>query len=334
MITTRFTKLLGCSTPIQLAGMGALTNGDLAAAVANAGAQGMISWSGMPADRLVQALDALRRRTSGVFGVNFLIPGFEEDPDEVSRCVAVAAGRAKVVDFFYHDPVPALVEIVHRHGALACWQVGSSEEAAAAVEAGCDLIVAQGIEAGGHIRGTIGVMALLDEVLRKVRVPVLAAGGIATGRQLAAVLAAGADGARMGTRFVVASEAPTHPKYVEALICSEARDTVYTEAFCYGWPNAPHRVLRSCVAAAQAFQGEIVGERLSLRTGARAPVHRFECLPVTSDTTGRVEAMPFWAGESVSGVTKRQPASEIVREVVTDAENLLSNLNSTAAGLA
>ena len=138
-------------------------------------------------------------------------------------CFALAARRARLVEFFWGWPDPALVETVHAEGALVSWQVGSKAEAVAAAAAGVDLIVAQGVGAGGHVRGTIGVLALLDEVLGAVEVPVLAAGGIGTGRALAAVLAAGADGARMGTRFVAAAEADAHPRYVEALIAAAAR---------------------------------------------------------------------------------------------------------------
>jgi nitronate monooxygenase len=323
MLMTRFTKLVGCSVPIQQAGMGALANKQLAAAVANAGGQGMISWSGMPADTLAKLLDDLRQQTAGVFGVNFLIPGFEEEPNEIRQCVSTAAARAKVIDFFYHDPLPSLVEVVHQHGALACWQVGSREEAVAAVDAGCDFIIAQGIEAGGHVRGKSGLMTLLNEVLEVVEVPVLAAGGIGTGRNMAAALAAGAEGVRVGTRFVAAQESGAHPQYVQALIRAEAQDTIYTDVFSYGWPNAPHRTLRSCVEAAQAFEDEIVGERLSLRTGTRTPVHRFESMDIMSDTIGAIEAMPHWAGESVTGVKQLQPAAEIIQELTGDAEKLL-----------
>ena len=119
--------------------------------------------------------------------------------------------------------------------------------------------IAQGIEAGGHVRGTFGLLALLEQVLGAVDVPVVAAGGIGSGRAMAAVMAAGADGVRVGTRFLAVEEAEAHPDYVKALIDAEAQDTVYTEAFSVGWPDAPHRVLRSSLDAAQSFKGEIVG---------------------------------------------------------------------------
>src|SRR5207253_3059636 len=109
-----------------------------------------------------------------------------------TELVKVAAARARVVEFFYGDPDPALVDVVHAAGALACWQVGSTEEAVAAEQSGCDLIAAQGIEAGGHVRGRLGLFPLLAQVLDAVKVPVIAAGGIGTARSMAAALAGGA----------------------------------------------------------------------------------------------------------------------------------------------
>ena len=151
--------------------------------------------------------------------------------------------------------------------------------------------------------------------------PQLAAGGIGTRRQLAAVLTAGADGARIGTRFVAAEEAEAHPAYVQALIAARAEDSVCTTTFYVGWPDTPHRVLRSSVTAANAFEGEIVGERV--RDGVRMPVQRFECVTPLSSDTGAVEAMPLWAGESVDGVRRMQPAADIVRELAAEAELFL-----------
>jgi len=321
MLTTRFTKLVGCSVPIQQAGMGSLSNPRLAAAITNAGGLCMLSVAGGTPDEIAKWLDKVREKTSGAIGANFLI-GFV-DPALAHKCVAAAASRARVVDFFYAEPDPALIETVHATGALASWQVGSREEAIAAVRAGCDFIIAQGIEAGGHVRGKISLLALLNEVLEVVDVPVLAAGGIGSGRTMAAALAAGADGVRVGTRFIAAEESEAHPQYVEALIRAEAKDTVYTDVFSYGWPNAPHRVLRSSVEAAQAFQGEIVGEVLDEDTGERHPIHRFQIGTIRKVTSGAIAAMPHWAGESVDGVKRVQPAAEIVHELADEAEKLL-----------
>lgn len=151
----------------------------------------------------------------------------------------VAASRAQVVEIFYGDPDAVLVRTVHDSGALASWQVSSAAEAWAAVEAGCDFVVAQGTEAGGHVRGRLGLLALLPEVLGAVEVPVLAAGGVGTARGVAAALAAGADGVRVGTRFVAATESGAHPEYVAALLEASSEDTVLTETFWVQWSGAP-----------------------------------------------------------------------------------------------
>jgi nitronate monooxygenase len=204
MLTTRFTELVGCSVPIQQAGMGAVGPPELAAAVSEAGGLGMLGMA-RPGGHTVQGLSSLLDRltalTARPFGVNFIVsPGglTELEP----ACFELAARSARVVEFFYGWPDRALVDLVHRGGALVSWQVGSCEEAVAASKAGCDLIVAQSVSAGGHVRGVIGLPALLSEVLEAVDVPVLAAGGIGSGRALAAALAAGASGVRVGTRFV------------------------------------------------------------------------------------------------------------------------------------
>ena len=317
MLKTRFTELVGCTVPVQSAPI--TTWPQLALAVAQAGGLGTVCVNTWTRDQIPSTFDDMRKQTTGVFGANFL--GVWE-PKVLEERVAVAASKAKVIDFFYSDPNPRVVEIVHANGALASWQVGSLEEARAAVDAGCDFIIAQGIQAGGHVRGTLGVLTLLNQVLEAVNVPVLAAGGIGTARALAAVLAAGADGVRIGTRFVAAKETNAHPEYVKAVIAAHAEDTVYSEAFSTDWKDAPHRVLRSSIEAASAFEGDVVGEGLQYN-GEHFPILRFSTLMVTADTTGEIKAMPFWAGESVDVIKGVQSAAEIIQELADGAEQLL-----------
>src|SRR2546427_2906720 len=154
--------------------------------------------------------------------------------------------------------------------------------------------------------------------------PVVAAGGIGTGRAMAAALAAGASAVRVGTRFVAAEEAGAHPAYLGKLSAAEAKDTILTEAFSANWPNAPHRVLRSCVEAVERFQGEFVGETVQpWAPGVRVPVQTRASFVADKTTTGEFDAMPLWAGESVDGVKRIQKAGEIVRELAGEAETLL-----------
>ena len=315
MLQTAFTRMTGCSVPIQQAGMGGAATPGLAAAVSAAGGLGMVCLPMVPAEDVAVIVAALAKGATGPVGINFLIPFLD------LAAVEAAARHCRVVEFFYGDPQAGLVERVHRSGALADWQVGSADEAKAAVQAGCDFVVAQGTEAGGHIRGTTGLLALLDEILAAVEVPVLAAGGIGSARAMAAALAAGADGVRVGTRFVATAESGSHPAYMQALVEASAADTVITTAFSVMWPDAPHRVLRSAVTAMEAFPGETTGE-MDLGA-ARMPIPRGAVPSPTRDTTGAIPAMALYAGESVGDVVRVQSAGDVVRELAEGAERLL-----------
>jgi NAD(P)H-dependent flavin oxidoreductase YrpB (nitropropane dioxygenase family) len=317
VLETGFTRLVGCKTPIQLAGMGGVATPELAVAVSEAGALGMVTATFVPPAALSQILGAMRRRTRGPFGVSFLLPFLSE-----RECVGIAARGARVVEFFWGVPDATLVAEVHAAGALAAWQVGSADEARSAEGAGCDFVVAQGQEAGGHVRGRMGLLSLLDAVLGGLSVPVVAAGGIATPRAMAAALAAGAAAVRVGTRFVTARESGAHPAYVKALVEAGAEDTVLTDTFSVMWPNAPHRVLRSCVEAARACPKDVTGE-IEITPGRRIPVPRFGVPCPTRETTGEIEAMALYAGESVGQVCAVEPAAAIVEELSQGAERLL-----------
>jgi NAD(P)H-dependent flavin oxidoreductase YrpB (nitropropane dioxygenase family) len=311
-VRTRFTELVGCREPLQLAALGGVAGAELAAAVSGAGALGMLP-AGESRATVEQRLGKLRALSGGPFGVNFLVPFLDLDGLEL------AAAGAPLVELFSGWPDEGLVARVHEGGALASWQVGSADEARAAAAAGCDLIVAQGVEAGGHVRGVLGLLPLLDAVLAAVEPPVLAAGGIGSGRAAAAALAAGADGVRVGTRFLGAAEARAHPDYVAALIAAAPEDTVLTEAFWRGWPDAPHRVLRSCVEALERQGGDVVA------TGAGGgAIRRASSDPPAAGTTGTIGAMALYAGQSVGSVRRVQPAAEIVRELMQQAEALLA----------
>jgi NAD(P)H-dependent flavin oxidoreductase YrpB (nitropropane dioxygenase family) len=137
----------------------------------------------------------------------------------------------------------------------------------------------------------------------------------------------------VGTPFVAAAEADAHPRYVEALLAAGPEDTVLGSTFVYGW-DAPGRTLRSAVKAAEAFAGDVVGEVPSL-DGSRVPLHRLEPEVASTGATGAIEAMPLWAGESVGGVTRVQPAAQIVAELAGEAQQLLrrwSSLDPRPAG--
>jgi nitronate monooxygenase len=305
----RFCALLECRLPIQLAPMGSVSaTAQLPLAVMQAGGHAMYPALALPPPALAPVLDALEGG-GRAFGVNFIVPLM--DP----AALELAAERAPYVDFFLADPDPRLVERVHAGGARCGWQVESAEEAEAAADAGCDVVIAKGWESGGRkrIEGP-ALLPLLDSVLGAVEIPVVAAGGIATARGVAAMLAAGADAARVGTRFIAAAESDAHPAWVSAVVDAPAEEAVVSMAFNVGLPEpGPHRVLRRSIDAADALADEQAG--ILRLAGAEIPVPRFGPQSPTRESTGTVDAMPFYAGQSAGAVHAVQPAADIVAEL-------------------
>jgi nitronate monooxygenase len=307
-LTTPFTELAGCRVPVQQAPMGSVSTPALAVAVAEAGGVGSITAMGLSAAQLDTMLAAMAAQTSGVLAANFLT----EDVDR--EAVEAAAARVRIVDFFWADPDRGLVELAHRNGALACWQVGSLEEALAAADAGCDVVVVQGIEGGGHIRGQEPLMPLLESVLGRLDVPVLAAGGIGDGRAFAAVLDRGAAGARVGTRFVATDESGAHPAYKQAVAEAIAGSTEITDAFsvcplCMTVPRA--RVLRSSIDALRDVPGDTVGQ--AVLGGQTISVPKGHGLPPGASATGHISAMAMYAGESAAAIPAVEPTASVIQ---------------------
>jgi nitronate monooxygenase len=277
--STRFTDLMGCQLPLQLAAMGGVGTTELAAAVAASGGLGMVPASQSPAP--------------GACGLNFLMP-FAPSLEVMRE----AAATARVVEFFFGAPDRRVVEAAHSAGALVGWQVGSAEEASAAENVGCDYIVAQGTEAGGHVRGILPLADLLPAVLAAVRIPVVAAGGVATPRRFAEVMAMGADAVRVGTRFVTSPESGAHADYVAKVLAARGDDTVMTEWFSEGWPDAPHRVLRCALDSAR-------------ETGWR------ETMPPYRGVERTTNDMAMYAGMGVGDITDSLPAHEVVADLIS-----------------
>jgi NAD(P)H-dependent flavin oxidoreductase YrpB (nitropropane dioxygenase family) len=158
-------------------------------------------------------------------------------------------------------------------------------------------------------------------VLDVVTVPVLAAGGISSARAMAAALAAGAAGIRVGTKFVATEESGAHPDYIAALLAADADATILVEAFSGGWPGAPHRVLSSAVAAAEAHPDEVIA-MLETESGSQ-PIPRWLSATPSREMTGHVEAMALYAGQGVGQVTHVVPAAQVVMELAVGADRLL-----------
>jgi nitronate monooxygenase len=315
-VPTPVCELLGIEQPIVLAPMVAVPQ--LAAAVSNAGGLGMLTltWS--------EDVGAVVRETASLTSRPFCGNLVLTDDRHRRLDQALDAGL-RVVSFFMGDP-SGYVKRAHDAGAIVLHTVGTAEEARRAVAAGVDVIVAQGWEAGGHVWGSIATLPLVPAVVDAVApVPVIAAGGIGDARGVAAVLALGAQAAWLGTRFLLAEEMPIHEDYRRRLTAAVETDVQrFANLYSVGWPDSPHRALRNSTSDAWQAAG---CPPLAQRPGAGdviahfasgEPIVRYEPAPPMAGTTGDVEALSMWAGQSVALARKSQPAAEIVAEL-TDA---------------
>ncbi len=197
-------------------------------------------------------------------------------------------------------------------------QVGSTDAARAAADAGADVLIVQGVEAGGHVQGVVGLLPLLAEVRRAVSLPLMAAGGIGEPASARAALAAGAVAVVMGTRFVASDESDAHPRYKARLLKADARDTVLTELFDVGWPRSPHRVLRNSTysrweSAASPPSGKRPDEDEEVANG----IPRYAANLPLAGMEGDIEAMAMYAGQSVGAIAAVEPAGAIVERFAT-----------------
>jgi len=305
---------------------------ELAAAVSNAGGLGTISFGGYAPVALKERIRKLRTLTSKPFGVNVILGGPHLPLPESAFVDACLEEQVPVLSFFWGDCTP-YVEKAHKLGIKVCDQVGSVSAAKRAQRAGVDFIIAQGVEAGGHVAGTVGSMVLLPRVADSVMpIPVVAAGGIADGRGLAAALALGAQGVVLGTRLLAATESNTHEVYRTKILAATEEDTVRTTLFGNEWPNAPHRTLRTSFVEQWLSQEKRGSEQWADEPivgtvsfgGNRVPLRRFGGIPPANDAVGDVESMDFLAGQSVGLVQEIKPAAEIIGEVAAQAEHTLA----------
>jgi len=338
---TPLCQLLGIEYPIVAAPMGPdLTGPALVAAVSNAGGLGILQAQFCAPRLLRKEIHQVRALTDKPFGVNLLLH-FPID-DHVTVCLEE---RVPVLSLFWGDPTP-YVDRAHAAGVKVFHQVGSVPDAQRAAAAGVDVIIAQGVEAGGHVAGEVSTLALVPQVVDAVSPrPVAAAGGIADGRGLVAVLALGAQAAVLGTRFLASSESRAHPHYKQRVLEASEGDTVRTILFGHGWPNAPHRTLRT--AFVQQWLGQegrgqesrpdepVVGR--TVIGGQPLPVLRFMGFPPNSDAQGDIDSMDLLAGQGVGLIHEVKPAGQIVGELIAEARQIISQrlaglIATTASG--
>ena len=288
----------------------------LAAAISNAGALGTVSlWVGTE-EAAVERVQVMRQSTTQLFAVNYVL-SFEPR----SLPAALDAG-APLVHFSWGVPPATLTAMVRQRGAIFGVQIATVEGASAELDAGASYVVCQGIEAGGHVQSSTPLYELLPRVVECARdTPVLAAGGISRGRDIASALRAGASGVLLGTRFVATRESLAHQEYKAALVAAASTDTALSVCFQDGWPGALHRTLRNGTlerweAAGCPPVGRRPGEGdIVARLADGSPVARYHFASPQRGVEGEVTDLALYAGAGVGAITDLPPASELIRRL-------------------
>jgi len=314
MLRTRLCELIGIDVPLIQAGMSLYTSPELAAAVSEAGALGSIGVWQRPADQLRQDLDQLRSHTDRPFALNHVVPDLREDAFELSLDAQPA-----VISFALDDAGP-LVARVHDAGVLAMQQVSTVEQAERAAENGVDLVVAQGGEAGGF-GGGVATMALVPQVTDAVApVPVVAAGGIADGRGVAAALALGAVGVNLGSRFLATAEAPVGKRWKDALQTTPSEDWVKLGFMNDIRPNP------GTVGYGTSVRG--LRNEFTERWEARREELQSDPAPALAEMreaakAGNLEELLVVGGQSAGLIRDLPTAADVIGQLIADAEDVL-----------
>ncbi|MGR8918403.1 MAG: NAD(P)H-dependent flavin oxidoreductase [Gammaproteobacteria bacterium] len=314
---------LNTRCPIWNAGMGgALAGPELVSAVSNAGGFGVLGAGAMPPHLVTGIIEQTRERTSRPFGANIILP--MSDGRDVEACFDA---RVEVLVLFWGDPQPYVAD-AHRRGMHVVAQCGDGNDAALAVEAGVDAVIVQGSEAGGHVKARAPLRETIAEARAAVGdVPLIAAGGIATGADIHAALALGAGAVSLGTRFLASRESLAVEAYKERVVAAHADDTVMTKMFDLGWPDASHRVIRNSAyeawdAAGRPASGSRPGEGETIAEfdlgGEKVSVPRYAVYPPAIGFEGDIDAAALYAGESVERIDRIDSVADIMATLMAE----------------
>ena len=314
---TAFTRAFGMTVPIVQAPMGMASGARLVGAAAEAGALGVLPIWFAPIEVGVEMITATQALTNRPFAVNIRADLVMDDMIAAATDLGVG-----IVHLFWGDPA-ASMGAIRRGGARMIATVSDAETTHRALDAGAQGLIAQGVEAGGHVLGSTPLKDLLPLVVDLAGdVPVAAAGGLCDAEDIALVFALGASAAMLGTRFVAAEESEAHPSYRQALIAARAEDTVRTLCFDGGWPDAPHRVLRnstfraweqagSPAPGARPGEGDVV-----MRDRFGTDYVRYHCFPPHMSMDGDLEASTLYAGMGVGKITDVRPIGALIDEIM------------------
>ena len=315
--------ILGCTYPVLLAGMGGVARSELVAAVTESGGFGFLGMVRESPQLIADEIAKVRGTTSRDFGVNLIPAATKPDLLEAELATCIAA-RVPVMALFW-DLAADTVKRLRDAGILVVCQVGSVSEAEDAQKAGAQILIAQGVEAGGHVRGTVPLEALLPQVMAHSDVPVIAAGGIVGGKGLAAALRAGAQGVMVGTGFLVTKESFAHDFHKRRIIEALPGTTIRTDAFHVNWPKGAFvRVLPNSVTRGE--RGDpFSGNRQGIGKEGERTIWLYSTDSPLRSMTGDFEAMALYAGEGAGQIQEIVPAGERLHAIAEEAQRILGS---------
>lgn len=316
-LRTPLLDILNCEYPILSAGMGGVARFELASAVSEAGGLGCLGLVREPVEVIRHQVKKLRERTSHPFAVN-IIPAATDRLLLAQQIESIIDLKVPVVCLFW-DVVPDVVRRFLDAGILVMYQVGSLRDTEEAIAAGSDVIIAQGYEAGGHVRGTIGTFSLVPQVAAISPVPVVAAGGIVSGQGLAAALMLGAQGVWCGTAFLATMESNAHDYHKQQLVKANSEDTVHTVKYFINWPeNSPVRVLRNAITEAKLPANTIPRTR-QIAVQDDQPVYLHATDSPLRGAEGELDKMPLYASQACGQINSMCSAAERVNQLIEEA---------------
>lgn len=313
--TERLTTLLNIKYPIIQAPTGGVVTSDLTSAVANSGGLGATPLTWTSADQLPNKIKAVLDKTSKPFFGNYV-----RDSEPATLELALKSG-VKIIQFSWGMPTEEECSLIKSHDGILGIQVTSKASAKKALDLGAQYLVCQGIEAGGHVQASKPLEDALKEVLSvSGEIPVVASGGISSGKTMHKYMSMGAAGVVMGSRFVATIESGAHPVYKEELVKANAEDTVFTVCNSKGWDNALHRIIRNSTfemweAAGLPPAGARPGEKDIVANVGDYEVERYSVSAPHLQYTGDIEAMALYAGESVSQIKDIPSVKEVIERV-------------------
>ena len=305
----RLDKMLGIKYPFIQGGMANIATGEFAAAVSNAGGLGLIGAGGMNTEMLRENIRKCKTLTDKPFGVNLMLM----NPDAPQMAEMIVEEGVKIVTTGAGNP-GQFMPLWKEHGLMVIPVVSSSILAKRMEQCGADAVVAEGTESGGHV-GEMTTMALVPKIVESVSIPVIAAGGIADGRQLLAAFALGAVGVQLGTCLLASTECPIHPAYKEAVLKAKDNDTVVTGRIT----GTPVRIIKNSMAREYVKQEKAGADKMELEKFTLGSLRRavFE---------GDVKTGSLMAGQVVGQIDEIKPVAEIFNSMYEGYDKLRKQL--------